>query len=231
MKQPENSLANTRAKSGCTTQQKNQKKSKLNSATTPIHPLAPLRFTATVCDDTETMYRPAIYKISNYQPQDDQSELDLDKIPVQVVSNIGCYRNVARVGQQIKVAGTLEKVQSTQGQQRLLPSCCGNSHFGRRVHMATVKLRDRDAIQTAEGYNFPSLRLQPPQRRLHLRRRIRQLKHLPIKRPTCPENRQKRTLLQILQRRRHETCRQKISTIPYQPRNAWVKNCWCTHKI
>jgi predicted nucleotidyltransferase len=76
-------------------------------------PLAQVRFVATICDDTETMYRPAIYRISNYQPQDNQSELDLEKIPIQVVSNIGCYRNVARVGQQIKVAGTLEKVQST----------------------------------------------------------------------------------------------------------------------
>ncbi len=76
-------------------------------------PLAPVRFLATVCDDTETMYRPAIYKISNYQPMDAQSELDIDKIPTQVTSNIGCYRNVARSGQQIKVAGTLEKAQST----------------------------------------------------------------------------------------------------------------------
>jgi predicted nucleotidyltransferase len=76
-------------------------------------PLAQVRFIATVCDDTETMYRPAIYRISNYQPQDDPSELDLEKIPIQVVSNIGCYRNVARAGQKIKVAGTLEKVQST----------------------------------------------------------------------------------------------------------------------
>jgi predicted nucleotidyltransferase len=77
-------------------------------------PLAPLRFTATVCDDTETMYRPAIYKISNYIPEDAQSELDLEQIPIQVASNIGCYRNVARAGQQIKVAGTLEKAQSTR---------------------------------------------------------------------------------------------------------------------
>jgi len=77
--------------------------------------LAPVRFLADVCDDTETMYRPAIYKITNYRPQDAQSELDLDQIPRQVVSNIGCYRNVARAGQQIKVAGTLEKVQNTQG--------------------------------------------------------------------------------------------------------------------
>ncbi len=77
-------------------------------------PLAPLRFTATVCDDTQTMYRPAIYKISNYVPQDDQSEIDLEQIPTYVISNIGCYRNVARAGQQIKVAGTLEKAQSTR---------------------------------------------------------------------------------------------------------------------
>lgn len=75
-------------------------------------PLAPVRFTATICDDTETMYRPAVYKITQYQPQDAQSELDIDKIPSQVTSNIGCYRNVARSGQQIKVAGTLEKAQS-----------------------------------------------------------------------------------------------------------------------
>lgn len=77
-------------------------------------PLAPVRFVATVCDDSQTMYRPAIYKISNYQPQDDQSELGLEQIPTQVTSNIGCYRNVARAGQQIKVAGTLEKAQSTK---------------------------------------------------------------------------------------------------------------------
>ena len=76
-------------------------------------PLAPVRFWATICDDTETMYRPAIYKITNYKPVDAQSELQLEQIPIQVVSNIGCYRNVARQGQQIKVSGILEKVTST----------------------------------------------------------------------------------------------------------------------
>jgi uncharacterized protein len=77
-------------------------------------PLEPVRFTATICNDAETMYRPAIYKITGYKPQDDQSELDLDKIPFQIVSNIGCYRNVARTGQQVKAAGTLEKAQNTR---------------------------------------------------------------------------------------------------------------------
>jgi len=76
-------------------------------------PLTPVHFTATVCNDTQTMYRPAIYKIINYKPQDAQSDVDFTEIPTQVTSNIGCYRNVARTGQQIKVAGILEKVQST----------------------------------------------------------------------------------------------------------------------
>jgi predicted nucleotidyltransferase len=76
-------------------------------------PLAPVRFTATVCDDSETMFRPAIYRITNYQPEDPQSEVSIEQTPTAVTSNIGCYRNVARTGQQIKVAGTLERAQST----------------------------------------------------------------------------------------------------------------------
>ncbi len=80
-------------------------------------PLDPVRFQATVCNDTETMYRPATYKITNYKPIDDQSELDLDQIPIQVVSNIGLYRNVARAGSDIKVAGKLERVESTSSNE------------------------------------------------------------------------------------------------------------------
>jgi predicted nucleotidyltransferase len=75
--------------------------------------LAPVTFHCTVNDDSETMFRPAVYKISNYMPLDAVSELQEDKIPDVVVSNIGCYRNVARSGGQIKVAGTLERVEST----------------------------------------------------------------------------------------------------------------------
>jgi predicted nucleotidyltransferase len=52
-------------------------------------PLDSVRFQATVCNDTQTMYRPAIYKITDYKPIDSQSELDLEQIPMQVVSNMG----------------------------------------------------------------------------------------------------------------------------------------------
>jgi predicted nucleotidyltransferase len=73
--------------------------------------LAPVRFQCTVADDTETMYRPATYKVSNYKPLDASSELPVDKVPDRVVSNIGCYRNIARAGSEIKVAGQLERVE------------------------------------------------------------------------------------------------------------------------
>jgi predicted nucleotidyltransferase len=76
-------------------------------------PLDPVRFTCTISNDRETMYRPATYKISSYKPLDPESELTIDKIPIQVVSNIGCYRNIAKQGSEIKVAGKLERVEST----------------------------------------------------------------------------------------------------------------------
>jgi predicted nucleotidyltransferase len=72
----------------------------------------PIRFRCTISDDTEAMFRPATYKISSYRPLDAASELPLDKIPDRIVSNIGCYRNVARKNSDIKVAGQLERVES-----------------------------------------------------------------------------------------------------------------------
>jgi predicted nucleotidyltransferase len=79
-----------------------------------FEPLEPIKFEATVSDDTGTMFRPATYRITQYKPLDDNSELPTDKIPNVVIANIGCYRNVARKGDKVKVAGTLERVESTQ---------------------------------------------------------------------------------------------------------------------
>ena len=76
--------------------------------------IAPVCFQCTISDDTEAMFRPATYKIANYKPLDPKSELSLNKIPDRVVSNIGCYRNIARQGSEIKVAGQLERVEQIQ---------------------------------------------------------------------------------------------------------------------
>ena len=77
-------------------------------------PIAPLRFQCTVSNDAETMFRPATYRISGYKPLDSPSELPPEKIPDRVVSNIGCYRNIARQGSEIKVAGQLERVEPVE---------------------------------------------------------------------------------------------------------------------
>ncbi len=78
---------------------------------TRFTPIAPVKFQCTVIDDTESIFRPAIYKIKNYNSLEPTSELQIDKIPDRVVSNIGCYRNIARTGSEIKVAGYLERVE------------------------------------------------------------------------------------------------------------------------
>jgi len=77
-------------------------------------PIIPVRFVCKVKDDGEAMFRPATYKIEDYRPADSGSELEKDKIPVQVVSMIGCYRNVARQGDKIRVSGMLECVENLE---------------------------------------------------------------------------------------------------------------------
>lgn len=78
------------------------------------HPIAPVKFKCKVNDDSQSMFRPATYGIENYSPSDQRSELPKDMIPQRVVSMIGCYRNVARKGEEIRVSGMLERVENTK---------------------------------------------------------------------------------------------------------------------
>ncbi len=75
-------------------------------------PVKPVSFRCEVMDDNENMFRPAIYPIKNYQPDDSKSELPKDQVPARVLSMIGYYRNVARTGDIVKVSGTLERVEN-----------------------------------------------------------------------------------------------------------------------
>jgi len=77
-------------------------------------PISHIKFTCNVRDDSENMFRPAIYKIENYEPASAASELENEEIPQVVVSMIGCYRNVARNGDRIRVSGTLERVENLE---------------------------------------------------------------------------------------------------------------------
>jgi predicted nucleotidyltransferase len=77
-------------------------------------PLFPVKFQGKVDDDTEAIFRPAIYGVTDYTPSDDKSDLLKDQIPNRILSNIGCYRNVARSGDKIKVSGMLERVENVK---------------------------------------------------------------------------------------------------------------------
>ena len=77
-------------------------------------PNRPAKFSCKVRDDSEAMFRPAIYRITDYVPADPTSILDEAKIPQSVVSMIGCYRNLARNGDTLKVSGMLEQVENLE---------------------------------------------------------------------------------------------------------------------
>jgi uncharacterized protein len=77
-------------------------------------PINQIEFRSKIRDDAEAMFRPAIYKISDYEPASIASRLKESTIPASVVSMVGCYRNVARKGDTIRVSGMLERVENLE---------------------------------------------------------------------------------------------------------------------
>ena len=71
----------------------------------------------TVEDDSEAMFRPAIYKIRECEGRENRKFRVGDKIPNVVVAMIGCYRNVARRGDRIRVSGMLERAENLESGQ------------------------------------------------------------------------------------------------------------------
>jgi predicted nucleotidyltransferase len=80
-------------------------------------PLKKLEFQCQIRDDSEAMFRPAIYRIENYKPIDASSTLSNDEVPQLVVSMIGCYRNIAKKGGRIRVSGMLELVTNLETEE------------------------------------------------------------------------------------------------------------------
>jgi uncharacterized protein len=77
-------------------------------------PVRLLKFQCTITDDNEAIFRPAIYGFTDYFPANEESKLAQDQMPNRILSNIGCYRNVARTGNKAKVCGMLEKMTNTK---------------------------------------------------------------------------------------------------------------------
>jgi predicted nucleotidyltransferase len=69
-----------------------------------------LSFTCEVIDDRESVFRPAVYRVSQYKPLDLGSDIEHEMVPCEVVSMIGEFRGIAFKGNRIKVSGSLEKV-------------------------------------------------------------------------------------------------------------------------
>jgi len=74
-------------------------------------PVKPVKFSCEISDDRQAMFRPAIYRVNNYRALNSTSKLGRDRIPTIVASMIGCYRNVARNGDEVRVSGVLERVE------------------------------------------------------------------------------------------------------------------------
>jgi len=77
-------------------------------------PVNRVKFQCTIRDDSEAVFRPAIYTIENYEPVHSASMFSKGEVPKLVVSMIGCYRNVAKRGSKIEVSGMLERVENVK---------------------------------------------------------------------------------------------------------------------
>jgi predicted nucleotidyltransferase len=73
-----------------------------------------VNFSCEILDDTENMFRPAIYSIKKYQPIGLTSALPEEQVPKRIISMIGYYRNVARKGDRVEVSGALERVETVE---------------------------------------------------------------------------------------------------------------------
>jgi predicted nucleotidyltransferase len=73
--------------------------------------VSPMSFRCRVTADEDAVFRPATYKISDYEPLNQESQLEKHNLPKTVVAMIGLYRNFARNGDVIEVHGVLEEVE------------------------------------------------------------------------------------------------------------------------
>jgi hypothetical protein len=70
-----------------------------------------------ITDDWESVFRPAVYGVSQRKLLTEDSSIEKELKPNQVVSMIGEFRGVASRGEEVKVSGSLEKVIETQTQK------------------------------------------------------------------------------------------------------------------
>ncbi len=73
--------------------------------------VAAMKLRCRITDDSETVFRPAIYGIDECEPLNHDSQIGPDHMPNVAVSMIGLYRNIARKDDYVEVSGVLEQVE------------------------------------------------------------------------------------------------------------------------
>lgn len=71
-------------------------------------------FRCTISDDLESNFKPATYGIIGYKPLNSDSKLENAKLPIRLTSMIGRYRGIAKKNQNVRAAGTLEKIRTAE---------------------------------------------------------------------------------------------------------------------
>jgi predicted nucleotidyltransferase len=94
------------------------------------HPVRHVIFRCRVTDDSEAMFRPTVYRITDYQPLNHTSKLADEECPSSVVSMIGCYRNMARKEENIRVSGLLERVEEVRTRETQYQVVVGTGIYG-----------------------------------------------------------------------------------------------------
>lgn len=93
-----------------------------------------VRFTCQIVDDAESYFKPAIYRLADYQPLDPDSALEETQRPEELAALISTYRGVARQGQRARGCGTLEEVWQ-RGTRRRTRIVVGSGTIGGREYL------------------------------------------------------------------------------------------------
>jgi predicted nucleotidyltransferase len=93
-----------------------------------------VRFTCRITDHAESHFKPAIYRIVDYQPRGPDSALEEARRPEELAALISTYRGVARRGQRAQGCGTLEEVWQ-RGTRRGTRIVVGSGAIGRREYL------------------------------------------------------------------------------------------------
>ncbi|MFX1451222.1 MAG: nucleotidyltransferase domain-containing protein [Promethearchaeota archaeon] len=73
-----------------------------------------IQFQCKIVDNSLAMFRPALYRIGDFRPNNPESDLKKDQKPSELISMIGEFRDIVEKDQIAKVSGMLEQVKNNK---------------------------------------------------------------------------------------------------------------------